>query len=161
MSGLMQCWQDIAQFQQFLQCMLSQMGPIPLQGVTDGSDAKAGQIGEWIQMIQNFTVPITDQTITLSMGVLSPGDWTCFGHGFCSVQILALNFALVPQPTGFSNNMGGGVGSPAVSVSIPSATARASLTVPTLVPFQITTYPVTTGPVAGAGQFIFAARRDR
>jgi hypothetical protein len=71
----MQCWQDIAQFQQFLQCMLSQMGPIPMKGVTDGSVALAGNIGEVVTQESTGQVATGTTSQVASVLTLPPGDW--------------------------------------------------------------------------------------
>jgi hypothetical protein len=159
----MQCWQDIAQFQQFLACMLSQMGPYPMQGVTDGSDAKAGNIGEFIMFNSNFSFPATSQTQAISVGVLSPGDWDCHVNANTPNAVTELGFALSPVPSGFSSNMTGGLAltSGADVLNVIGSMARASLTVPTLLPFTVSSNVTGTGGAAGTGTLTFTARRMR
>jgi hypothetical protein len=163
-SGLMQCWQDISQFQQFLQSMLSQMGPIPLQGVTDGSNALAGYIGEWVALSANFNIPTAAQLgLAVTVGVLAPGDWTCFAYANTSVVVTDISFRLVPVPAGFSHSMDGAMGSSAnmENLTLIGPPARASLTVPTLVSFGLNTNTASAGPSAGTGIMNFEARRSR
>jgi hypothetical protein len=159
----MQCWQDIAQFQQFLICMLSQAGPFPMQGVTDGSDAKAGYIGEFIMFTPSFSFPATAQHQILSVGVLSPGDWDCHVNATTPDSVTELGFSLNPAPTGFSSNMTGGLAliSGSEVINVIGSSARASLTVPTLLPFDISSNLTGTGGSAGTGTLTFTARRMR
>jgi hypothetical protein len=160
----MQCWQDISQFQQFLMAMLSQIGPYPVQGVTDGSNAAPGMIGEWVAMAANFNIPTASQLgLAVTVGVLSPGDWTCFAYANTSVVVSDLSFRLVPVPAGFSNSMDGAVGSfpGMLNATIVGPPARASITVPTLVAFGLNTNTSAAGPTAGTGIMNFEARRSR
>jgi hypothetical protein len=164
----MQCWQDIAQFQQFLQCMLSQMGPYPVQGVTDGSDAKAGNIGEYI--IMNATMayaanPASTQQ-TISVGVLPPGDWDLTSFLSASTNVGGAGFYLSPAPAGMSNNMAGGqwqlASGSTESVAINGRAARGSFSVPSLLPFTIIIdQAFATGLPAGTATFTVEARRMR
>jgi hypothetical protein len=140
----MQCWQDIAQFQQFLQCMLSQAGPVPLQGVTDGSNAKSGYIGEFMTAISTmpFAAYPANNTGVVSTIVIPPGDWDLRGSMQFSAWFGYAGFNLSPVPAGVSNAMTGGlgVGVPGTQVVdlavINGATARGSFTVPTLLAFK-------------------------
>jgi hypothetical protein len=164
----MQCWQDIAQFQQFLQCMLSQMGPIPLQGVTDGSDAKPGYIGEFItaNATMSFAAGVSTTT-TLSVVVMSPGDWDI--STFCGVTTPfgLVYYVLSPIPAGMSNDMATQVGeTSAVGVEslayISGQPARGSFSVPTLLPFSVRVDQSNpAGLLAGQLQFHLQARRRR
>jgi hypothetical protein len=162
LGGLMQCWQDIAQFQQFLQCMLSQAGPIPLQGVTDGSDAKPGFIGEFMTVDTQVSIPATGQvTINISPIVISPGDWDISAFMAPSVPVNFMGFVLSPVPAGMSNKMQAQQGTAGVDVAtVASPVARGSFTVPTLLPFAVT-FDMTTANVAGYAIFTVSARRRR
>jgi hypothetical protein len=144
--GLMQCWQDIAQFQQFLQCMLSQMGPYPVQGVTDGSAALPGNIGEYMDFTVTQSVTLVasvSQIVNFNMGVLSPGDWDVMAFLTPSLELNVVTYVLSPQPTGFSTNMAAsqattaGPMQPEIWATLASARARASITVPTLIVFAV------------------------
>jgi hypothetical protein len=159
----MQCWQDLAQFQQFLLAMLSQMGPIPFTGVTDGSDAKAGQIGEYIIANGNLSYPASVTTHgSISPLVLPPGDWNVGASLQTSTDTATgAFFYLDPQPTGFSTTMIGWYGAATVSTEfavVQGIPARASLTVPTLLPFAV---GIGAGPNAGVATLTVQARRAR
>jgi hypothetical protein len=141
----MQCWQDLSQFQQFLLAMLSQMGSIPFQGVTDGSDAKAGIIGEYIVMRGSapYAAYPTNTTASISVGVLPPGDWNVTATMVSTTLVGSADFHLAPQPTGMSNEMwgvanaftSGGVSEQ--NISLNAQAARGSFSVPTLLAFTI------------------------
>lgn len=159
--GLMQCWQDLSQFQQFLQCMLSQAGPISLQGVTDGSDAKPGYIGEFVNFTSgSLSFPTTSNTQTISIGVLSPGDWDCWANT-TDMDVHDATMTVNPQPTGFSSDMYVATGSAAELVTLVSPMVRASLTVPTLVPIQLVTNQFAAAATASGCIIGFSARRVR
>jgi hypothetical protein len=166
----MQCWQDIAQFQQFLICMLSQAGPFPMQGVTDGSDAKPGMIGEFVSLTGSMSYaanPAVTQQI-VSVGVLSPGDWQITSWLGATTPVGLAEFSLSPTPAGVSNSMLGiswqvvsGVAT-SQDLTINSTQARGSFTVPTLLPFSITINQSTaTGLLAGTAILTVQARRVR
>jgi hypothetical protein len=166
----MQCWQDIAQFQQFLQCMLSQAGPIPMQGVTDGSDAKAGYIGEYLifngSMAFAANPAVTQQV--LSVGVIPPGDWNLTSFMTANVAVGNAGFNLSPQPPGLSNIMHGAIWFGAVAtqtaqdIAFNGQNARASVTVPTLLPFMVTVGQNTDAALtAGTATLTVEARRMR
>jgi hypothetical protein len=162
----MQCWQDLAQFQQFLICMLSQAGPFPMQGVTDGSDAKAGMIGEWIT--GNSTVAyaaypaVTDSTV--STLVLSPGDWDIWAYMYLTTAFGASSFTLSLLPTGFSDNLtgiAGALGQAELNIIIGNQ-VRANVTVPTLTSFKIhVDQSGNSALLAGNAQLTVNARRRR
>jgi hypothetical protein len=160
----MQCWQDIAQFQQFLMAMLSQMGPYPMQGVTDGSNAAPGNIGEYIILKAGMSYaasPAVTQQI-VSVGVLPPGDWDITCTMLPTTQIGGTTFNLSPVPAGISNPMwGSNWSSPAEDVIIIGQSARGSFTVPTLLAFNTTVSQVAAGLTAGTANFDIEARRAR
>ena len=138
-------------------------GPsVPIIGVTDGSDAQPGQVGEWLQYEQNPSYPAGPMTANVTMGVLQPGDWNCWLYfypaapGMTSVQ-LELN----PIPPGFSNNMYSvGIVPAGEAFSMVGPVARALVSVPTLVAFTLITNNAGTGS-AGTATVGFAARRVR
>ena len=52
----------------------------PVVGVTDGSDAAAGRVGEVLSALQTVVVPLTTAVSkTVVSLVLSPGDWDIYG----------------------------------------------------------------------------------
>jgi hypothetical protein len=165
----MQCWQDIAQFQQFLQCMLSQMGPLALQGVTDGSVAKAGQVGEVIRGSSSQTYlgnPTATQWVPQSPLVVPPGDWNLWAYMSFSTGIGGCEFLLSPQPAGVSNPMTGQsfvTGTTVLqSVNIIGQMAVGSFSVPTLLTFGGNINNSTdAGIVGGTGILTVEGRRMR
>jgi hypothetical protein len=92
---------------------------------------------------------------TISLGVLSPGDWDLSGFaGGWSVPVSESEIYLSPTPTGFSNNMIGFM----TGDWMPLTHARASITVPTLLAF---TSNVVGTSAAGTGSLSVEARRAR
>lgn len=139
---------------------------VPLVGVTDGSNAQPGQVGEWVSVeVDNIPVVADAATTTqVNFGVLQPGDWDCY-VGFSDFASSPGNLFGLSPSTGFSNNMRGislvGAGSSQAN-TIVGFPARGSFSVPTLVNFTVTTnYPA--GPIQpGQSAFmIFMARRAR
>jgi hypothetical protein len=166
--GLMQCWQDIAQFQQFLMCMLSQMGPYPVQGVTDGSDAKAGNIGEYVIMTSTMAYAAypTETVQIISAGVLSPGDWNITCSLSPSTVVGSAEINLSPTPAGMSNAMSGfswvSGASTTQLVVLNAQAARGSFSVPTLLPFRCVVSQAGTSTLpAGTATLQVEARRMR
>jgi hypothetical protein len=161
----MQCWQDIAQFQQFLMAMLSQMGPYPMQGITDGSQAIAGNIGEVAHSVVAGTFPVTANNVqTISAIVLSPGDWDV--SATCDMQGAATtgsDFALTPVPTGVLDQLSAvaAVSTGVEDTSLHSGVTQANIKVPTLLAFQLTTNITGAGAAAGTFNFTTFARRRR
>jgi hypothetical protein len=169
----MQCWQDIAQFQQFLLCMLSNMGPVPLQGVTDGSDAKAGYIGEF--MTATVTTPWSiangvSQTQNISTIVMSPGDWDMFSRLDIAFPFTNTLFNCSPVPAGMTGDLSGAVGATGMGGVTPiqetylimsGMVSRLNCTVPTLIPMSISIGNVTGAAVSGNTILSVYGRRAR
>ena len=143
-------------------------------GVTDGSNAALGQIGEYVIWTVTGIPVVVNQTTTttITVGTLQPGDWQCFA----SLDDFAFSpgnmFNLSPQPAGFSTNMAGininmaaGIPPPVEVLqanTIVAITARASLTVATPVNFAVTTnYPAGNVQTPQTATFVFQARRMR
>jgi hypothetical protein len=159
-----------AQFQQCLAEGIAKSGSgVPILGVTDGSNAQPGQVGEWVQTTAVAPVVANVSTTTnCNLGVLQPGDWTCFA----TLQDFAWSqgnlFYLAPQPAGFSTDMFGSALAAAGGSAFGQANTiggipcRASLTVPTLVVFAVTTnYPAGAIQAGQEATMIFQARRSR
>jgi hypothetical protein len=156
----MSCWSDISQFQQFLQCMLAQLGPLAIQGVTDGSNAKAGFVGEFLTGSAQINFPAGVSTTTpVQPLVVSPGDWDISAYMIPSVAVNFLGLVLSPIPAGMSNSMQSQQGSPGTDLStVSSMPARGNFTVPTLLAFSTT---VSATATAGYFDFVVSARRRR
>jgi hypothetical protein len=166
----MDCWQQISQFQQFLQCMLSQMGPVPLQGVTDGSNAKPGYIGEFITGVGSIAYaanPAVTTAVTSPL-VVAPGDWDLWAFLLPSTEVGAMSFSLSPLPVGVSNPMQAasatftpGVGA-SESVILNATPARGNFTVPTLLAFSVSVWQSTDASLpAGTATLTVSGRRRR
>lgn len=117
----------------------------PIVGVTDGSDAAPGQVGEYIHGTTSISYAAYPQvtTTTATPLVVQPGDWDLWISMQCTTQITGASFFLSPQPTGMSNTMYGslwtaiGTGAPE-SITISGMIARGSFSAPTLLPFSVT-----------------------
>jgi hypothetical protein len=59
---------------------LSNLGAMPKVGVTDGSNAAAGQIGEWLQAGNSYSNLSWGIWLTPTQITLSPGDWDVWGY---------------------------------------------------------------------------------
>jgi len=181
---LNQCYDDVVAMKQILtkvmtdllksdpsitQAIIDQImqsgSTVPTIGVTDGSDAQPGQVGEFKQFTATGTVPGTStpswQTTSASVGVLPPGDWNVFGAFNPQVGTEGNWYQLDPVPAGFSNPMNGGSfiygQAAAVGAWSVSQTARALLAVPTLLAFQINIQTVQPTP----WMMVIEARRMR
>ena len=95
MDALMKCYMDVQAASCFIaQVMIDQINnnpavtsaiiaaieksgsSVPLIGVTDGSNAQPGQVGEWFFFTQAVSFPATINTQqSISAGILSAGDW--------------------------------------------------------------------------------------
>ena len=117
-------------------------GGLVNNGVTDGSNAAAGQIGEFVssvRLVGNAMAVLTGTAKDVASLVLQPGDWdvsgNCFLTGATAGAVSALNFwlntasATLPVPTasgigdmaigvnGISNGSGGPTGRLRVNVT--------------------------------------------
>jgi len=133
---------------------------VPILGVTDGSDAQPGQVGEYLFFSEAFPIPSGNETQSVSLGILPPGDWDVFVFATPSAAISVLYYWLNPLPAGFSTNAMGyqenSAGTTAATVSgIPT---RGLISNPTLMAFNIWTD--NTGAAATANLYA-SARRAR
>jgi hypothetical protein len=163
-SDIFQCWSQVEMLKKIVADIIGEIGgPIktgPIQGVTDGSNAQPGEVGEYYQNIMNVNFNSGTQTQNVAAGVLPPGDWDAYAMFIADLALSTAAFYLVPQPAGVSHNMGGvwNVGSPTVAqITANASPARANLVVPTLFNFSLETV----APSAYVGQFYFGARRRR
>lgn len=137
------------------------VGAHGIPGVTDGSDAAPGMVGEWLLFRQTVVYPVgnlVNQPVT--MGALPAGDWDCQAYGWPESAVQDLQFGLLaPIPDGFSDTMGvitsaGGHDELAVLVSY---TARALIAQPVVIAFEVN---VTSGAASNL-ILTFTARRMR
>jgi hypothetical protein len=117
---------------------------VPLIGVTNGSDAQPGQVGEYIYTQTTLNLPAVASgatgTIVVPGVVVQPGDWDagCFFLPTSSIQSVV--FQLNPVPVGVSNWMMGEAWSGTTEdiQQVMGQPARILISVPTLMPFTIT-----------------------
>src|SRR5215475_1244627 len=110
-----QCWRQIKALRQIIEDILGEMGgPIktgPIQGITDGSVALPGRVGEVAENLIVFPFTGQPQTVTISVMVLQPGDWQAWGLAALSTTdfsdtLFNADARLNPWPiTGVSNRM--------------------------------------------------------
>lgn len=139
-----------------------------ITGVTDGSNAAPGQVGEFITSSNTFSYAAypANTTQNVSSLVVQPGDWDLNANMTTSTIIGGADFGLNPQPVGVSSAMVAGESNISMTgtetaVLIAQA-ARASLTVPTLLAFTCHVYQnsVNTLP-AGTATLVVTGRRRR
>lgn len=146
----------------------------PITGVTDGSDAAAGQVGEYISGSTDISFSAYPQitTTVVSPLVVQPGDWDLsasmlVGTTAASVPFAAASIILQPVPTGMSNNMRGEIGSYANSnaqnygmVIGQNARGSFSIATPLLFSVQINQNGASSLP-AGTATLLVQGRRRR
>lgn len=168
-SGLERCYEEVKRAQEFLKQMIKDIiacdpsiigSGVPLVGVTDGSPAQPGMVGEFVMFSTTITWVLGAQT--WSAGILQPGDWDVWLYGRVaqgSVFYTSCELKLDPVPAGFSDvpaaldDVGGASNSMLTSYAVQLLTA-----VPTLLPVLMTI-----GASAAGGQMYVAvaARRRR
>jgi hypothetical protein len=132
-------------------------GPIktgPILGVVDGSDARQGEIGEYVRGQAALTITAAgDQAPTVTPLVVPPGDWDL--EGSAVVQQMGTDgiwFGLTPLPVGMIDDLFGWMPNIQPPVTqwggwVNTARARASFTVPTALLFTVNITAAT--PIAG------------
>jgi len=147
----------------FAQCLVEAIAKsgssVPLIGVTNGSDAQPGQVGEFFAPpAVAFPVPAGNNTVNITTGVLQPGDWDLWSDAAPGGAVQVLYFSLNPQPPGFSSNGGGysesSGGAANATLGLPT---RALISVPTLLAWTITTQAATA--VTGSNFYCYGRRR--
>jgi hypothetical protein len=138
--------QDTSQLFRHLNELIVQINNIPgvtMEGVTDGSDAAPGQIGEFFYRAITTAVPVTNNVpVDLDSGTIPPGDWDIVGEAYFQASTSAgtddlrvwVNTVSATQPTG---DMGGlAIASTTSGGQINNLTCspwRLSIAVPTLI----------------------------
>jgi hypothetical protein len=146
---------------------------VPQLGVTDGSNAPVGYVGEFMQLTGTMAyadVP-TYTTGTIQPGVITAGDWDLWAYAHLSSFVNGVIFQLNPQPTGMSNLLSGilgtldqNLGTTVENALIVGQTGRGSFSVPTLLAFQCQVFqPAAAGAGTGPGTLTLTvgARRRR
>lgn len=74
----------------------------PIIGVTDGSVALAGEVGEYIYNSQRFIIPAANSGVPqfAAMLVIPPGDWDCTLVAGAQTIFTGINALLDPVPPG-------------------------------------------------------------
>lgn len=121
----------------------------PIIGVTDGSNAAPGQVGEFLEFSVNVPFPAYPANITtsVSVAVIQPGDWDF--QAACGPQggnLRAIDFLLEPKPLGMNDAMRGTLFITVASSGmfcglndsvVVSQRSRGSFAVPTLMAFTL------------------------
>lgn len=164
-SVMVQCVQtNPAVVQAIIAAIEASGSTLPLIGVTNGSDAQPGQVGEFVQLTASIAYPATPaSTVSGTYGVLNPGDWDCWMYGLTTTVVGDLSQNLNPQPPGFNSDMQMRVEMPDAAGFgyLPPTLARASLSVPTLIAVSIGTNFTASAGNAGVFEGVFCARRRR
>lgn len=142
--------------------------PAPRLGVTDGSVAAPGEIGEFITGSDILSYPINTTGVTIGMLsplVVPPGDWDLIANLETSTNTgTGAYFMVSPIPAGLSNNMVGwygigGTGPSTIAFQVMTGLpARGSFAVATALPFTV---GIGTPPAAGTATLLVAGRRRR
>lgn len=192
-SDTVRCWQQMQMFEQMITDIVNKIfaNPTPemltsitnifnttvvsTMGVTDGSNPKPGQVGEYITgsaaMQWNLPAGTQQQEQTYTPIVIPPGDWDVEaifypGHNYTGILV---NCA--PAPTGLQYNLKaqlfswttGPTGQDAnvIDSSMPTGRARMSVTVPTPLPFVVAMWNASTEAISGTSYLGVTARRMR
>jgi len=75
-------------------------------GVTDGSDALPGQVGEYKRFSVNVVLANGSQQQMAGLGPLPAGDWDIISRGFAPGPLQGLNFYLPAAPPGVDTDLG-------------------------------------------------------
>lgn len=188
MSSLMQCYCDIQSATAFITAIMIDAinnnpavieaiiagieksgSNLPLLGVTNGSYAQPGQVGEFVDFFA--AVPFTtaaNQSVTTTMGILQPGDWDIWAVAQYSVPVISGEFFLAPQgvpPPGFSGSLYSfiftGTADDNAWTNVVSTVEQANISVPTLIALTLNTNQLGAGGFAGTCNTWFKARRRR
>jgi hypothetical protein len=168
---LRECFREIDDFRRLIADIIKEMGPAGgTIGVIDGSDAKQGQVGEYVtgQAVFAYAAYPATTTGTVQPLVLQPGDWNITASLTPSTDIGSVFFGLSPVPAGMSNNLSGSLaigsstGQQETGGTVIGTAARGSFSVPTLMPFTVTVEQGTqTNLPAGSATLRVEARRMR
>jgi len=163
---------NVAVQQAIVEAIAKSGSNVPLIGVTNGSAAQPGQVGEFVQWSGTGTIPVTQgASQSLSTLVLQPGDWDMESSAIIMGDFTTFGYYLNPIPPGASGNgetvtsMGISVPSPpAIPSGWESVTApriEINITAPTLLVFTINTNFSGATTAAGSFNFNLTCRRMR
>jgi hypothetical protein len=133
---------------------------VPLIGVTNGSNAQPGQVGEYIEVQNMVSVP-TGYSQTPQSFQLGAGDWLVIMMATPpGADVTNINYGLYPPPAGASTALAGALslvtGGPEYAYVV-GTPGRCNFTAPTLLPFQFSVTATTATSIA----FLMQAWRMR
>jgi len=146
-------------------------GPLSLQGVTDGSNAAAGQVGEYLSATNAGAVTIPNGAWTTIVSLtLTAGDWDIWGQaspGSATGGMSAIYAGITTTSGGAPANLQvasitAAAGTSFAGAGLSPPILRASISATTT--FYLNTYTIwstATSATAGAGNNFIAARRVR
>jgi len=169
---LNQCWDDVQQAKAFLARMMREIiaeDPSiiavgqPIVGVTNGTDAPPGMVGQFIQTATLIGFPAAQGfQAFVSAGTLPAGDWDCWWYVGTTVPYYGTQIYLDPVPAGFAGDMDMVLYTPGVATPetffLASPHVRALTSVASQLLFNVN---ISGGPLAGELELIFNARRRR
>lgn len=164
------CYNQMSQFREMLaQILQDPKLRIPLIGITDGSNAKPGEVGEYIKgaATVHYAAYPTVTVQTVSVLVVPPGDWNLWGYMTLSTGVGGANFATTTPPAGMDDWITALAIESAVAGSVdyiflPSNTVRGLFTVPSLIATQVTVWQTTNATLpAGVATVKIMGRRMR
>ena len=137
---------------------------LPLIGVTNGTAAQPGQVGEWILFQAHAAYPATFVApIPVTMGSLPPGDWDLYSYVQMSSFINDVIWQYLPVPPGWSDAGQTTVADQGANLSLrtPGVPVQALTSVPSLVAMQLQVNTLGPGSSAGTATIYVACRRRR
>lgn len=130
-------------------------------GVTDGSAAQPGQVGEFVVLAQTLTALAAQnqQPQTHVLGTLPPGDWNVWATFVSSALVNQVNYWLNPAPAGLNPAFLQGVFETAglTIVYVPTNQTQLTSAQPSLIAFSV----MTNVPADTPYTLYFMARRMR
>lgn len=157
---LEECWDKVKATKELLKKMLADVldenpellaKTQPVFGVTDGSNALPGTVGEFVELhAPDIAFPTATTTSTAIAGILPAGDWAVQAYAYVSGAVTGAQFYLDPQPPGVSDSMGAVLAlSGQENITLVGPMVRASLSAATVLTFSATTN--NEGPGAAPG----------
>lgn len=185
LTALQQCYDDLAKAEAFISTLMIDLinnnpavaqaiidainrtgSGMPVNAVTNGTDAQPDQVGATVRLVQQMPYPNAPTNNNLvTMGILPPGDWDCWAFATVNVNITSTRLTLVTTPPGFSDTLQTGqvlaVSGGAVLLAPATNTVRALTTVDSLITFSVDVNNAGLGPAPGTMTLVFMARRRR
>lgn len=134
------------------------------RGVTDGSDTRPGEVGEWVQFVANPAYTTSGTQVSVTLGILDAGDWDYWASATPTTAVNDMAMQLTPVPTGFTSDLwtaAGDISAVEMGVVLVSTTGRALTRVSSVVVMTMRANNEGTGPSAGGWVLTFNARRRR